>query len=415
MNILASVYACSPYDGSERAVGWNWIVQLNKYHSITALTSHVYKKDIEDYLQNNPNELTNTKFIYIDVPHTNWHVGYNLERLYYILWQRQAVKIAKQLVKKEKFDLIHHITYVTCILPTYMYELGIPFLYGPVSGGENTPSVIGYPMNCKQRIIELVRAASQFFFRSTPNFTKTMNGSNLILVTTDETKGLIPAKYHNKIQLFQSIGLDDDIFYPEPQIKDNKTVQFLVAGRMLYWKGFELAIRSFVKAIDEGCIAELTILGDTENNPSYEQHKKYLQKLSGPHLDKEIHFVSNVPHNEMKEFYDRFDCLINCSLRDSGCFIVMEGMSRGLPLICVNTGGPKINTTNECAIKIDPAPMGEMINDISKSIIVMTQNKEMRERMGKEARRYAFGTFRISYRTRKMNEFYKLVVENTEQ
>ena len=49
MNVLASVYACSPYDGSERAVGWNWLKELNKFHEITALTSHIYKSDIEDY------------------------------------------------------------------------------------------------------------------------------------------------------------------------------------------------------------------------------------------------------------------------------------------------------------------------------------------------------------------------------
>ncbi len=56
MKVLASVYACSPYDGSERAVGWNWLKELNKFHEITALTSHVYKSYIEDYLAKNPGE-----------------------------------------------------------------------------------------------------------------------------------------------------------------------------------------------------------------------------------------------------------------------------------------------------------------------------------------------------------------------
>jgi len=296
-----------------------------------------------------------------------------------------------------------------------MHKLSVPFLYGPVSGGENTPSIIGYPMSHKQRIVELVRSASQLFFKSTPNFAKTMKRARLILATTDETKALIPEKYHNKVQVFQSIGLNDDIFYPEPKKKDNKVIQFLVAGRMLYWKGFELAIKAFIEAVNNGALAELTILGDTENNPSYEQHREYLKDLCGNHLERDIHFVATVPHSEMKDFYDRFDCLINCSLRDSGCFIVMEAMSRGLPLICVNTGGPKIKTTNECAIKIEPAQMKEMISSISDSILQMAGDKEMRECMGREARKHAYNTFRISSRTRQMNEFYKWVVESGEQ
>lgn len=249
MKVLASVYACSPYDGSERAVGWNWVCELNKYHEITALTSSVYKKDIEDYLDKHPGELGNTKFIYIEVPNTSWHQGYNHERFYYILWQKQALKVAKEIVKTERFDLVHHITYVTCILPTYMHRLGLPFLYGPVSGGENTPSVIGYPMSRKNRITEAVRSAAQLFFRATPNYRKTMKRASLVLTTTEETKAIIPKKYQDKVQVFQSIGLSPEMIHPEPRAKDNKVPRFLMAGRMLYWKGFEIGISAFIDAL----------------------------------------------------------------------------------------------------------------------------------------------------------------------
>lgn len=414
MKVLASVYACSPYDGSERAVGWNWIKELDKYNEIIAITSHVYRRDIEDFMKKNPTVIQNTKFVYVDVPHTKWHVGYRLERLYYMLWQKEAVKKAKEICRNEKIDLVHHITYVTCVLPTYMHELEIPFLYGPVSGGENTPSVIGYPMSVKERMVEFVRSASQLFFKSTPNFLRTMKKSSLILVTTDETKKLIPACFQDKVRVFQSIGLNEEIFYPEPPKKNNAKIQFLVAGRMLYWKGFELAIRAFVKASQSNGNIELTVLGDTENNASYEAHKMHLVELCGSYGDDRIKFVSTVPHNEMKNFYDKFDCLLNCSLRDSGCFVVMEGMSRELPLICVNTGGPKINTTDESAIKVEPAPMEEMVEQIANAILKIAENEALRLKMGMEARRYAKENFTISSRTDQMMRFYEEAVGKKE-
>lgn len=408
MRVLASVYACSPYDGSERAVGWNWIKELNKYHEITALTSQAYKNDIVDYLSKNPDEMNNTQFIYIDVPHTSWHVGYRLERLYYMLWQKQAVKVAKELTKKECYDLVHHITYVTCILPTEMYKLGIPFIYGPVSGGENIPAVIGYPMSVKSRITETIRTGAQLFFRGTPNFAKTMQEAALILTTTDETKSIIPRKYHDKVEIFQSIGLTKEMFYPEPLPKPERKPRFLMAGRMLYWKGFELGIASFVKALETGFEGELVVLGDTENNPTYESYREYLKKLCGKYYDIEIKFVSKVEHSKMKEFYDGFDVFINCSLRDSGCFVVMEAMSRGLPIIVVNTGGPKINTTRETAVKIEPAPIKRMVDQISDAIIDLGINKEKREKMGNAARKHAFNTFLLGKRTKKMCDYYQL-------
>lgn len=409
MKVLASVYACSPYDGSERAVGWNWLKELNKYHEITALTSHVYKNDIENYLLKNPGEMIHTQFIYVDVPHTSWHVGYRFERIYYILWQKQAVKIAKKLLQKGHYDLVHHITYVTCILPTEMYKLGIPFLYGPVSGGENIPLVIGYPMSVKSRIKEFIRNGAQYFFRAMPNFTKTMQGATLVLVTTEETKSIIPSKYHDKVEIFQSIGLSKEMFYPEPLPKPKRKPRFLIAGRMLYWKGFEMGIAAFVKALGNGFKGDLVVLGDTESNHNYEAYREYLKKLSREYYDHEIKFVSIVEHSKMKSFYDEFDVLINCSLRDSGCFVVMEAMSRGLPVIVVDTGGPKVNTTSNSAVKVELAPMQQMINQICNAIIDLGTNKEKREKMGKAARKHAFENFLLENRTEKMCNYYKIV------
>lgn len=411
MKILASVYACSPYDGSERAVGWNWLSELDKYHEITALTSHVYRADIEDYKSKNPGVLQNTKFVYLDVPNTFWHVGYRFERIYYILWQKEAYIQAKKLVHKEHFDLVHHITYVTCVLPTYMHKLGIPFLYGPVSGGENIPLIIGYPMSKKNKLVELVRTAVQIFFQSTPNFKKTLERSSLILTVTEETKMMIPQKYWYKVKVFQSIGLNEDVFYPEPALKPNRPPKFLMAGRMIYWKGYELGIIAFVDALDKGCKASLTILGDTENNPAQESYCENLKKLCGKHLNKEIKFVSKVEHSKMKGFYDKFDALINCSLRDSGNFVVMEAMSRGLPVICVNTGGPKVNTTKEVAIKIEPAPMQNMINQISNAICEIAESRDKRVNMGIAAKEYAKNTFLLDARTKQIGKFYEQIVQ----
>lgn len=409
MNVLASVYACSPYDGSERAVGWNWVCELDKHHQLWVLTSKVYEKDIETYKERNPNSLLNTKFIYVDLPKYKsfWHKGYRGERIYYILWQKAALKVAEKLIKDIHFDLVHHITYVTCVLPTYMHQLGLPFLYGPVSGGENIPSIIEFPLSIKNTFIEKIRKFTQLFFQSTPNFTKTMERATLILATTEETKTFIPKKYHDKVNIFQSIVLDEHFFYPKPKEKSASICKILIAGRMIYWKGFEIAIWSSIKALENGCNVEITILGDTDDgSPSF---KEYLMSLSDKYSHK-IKFISKVDYHKMKEFYDEFDILLNCSLRDSGCYVVMEGMSRGLPVICIDTGGPKINTTEESAIKIKPDRLEKMIADIANGICRLVEDKELRLKMGKAARQHAMNHFVSNKRTLQMNEFYHYVV-----
>lgn len=415
MNVLASVYACSPYDGSERAVGWNWIYELDKYHQITALTSSTYKNDIEDFNAKNPGKLCNTRFIYIEVPGTEWHKGYRFERIYYMLWQKEAIKIARELNKTQKFDIVHHMTYVTCVLPTHMHELGIPFLLGPVAGGDRIPSIIKYPMQLKDRIFERIRLLSQIIFTSTFNFGRTVNDASLILVATEDTARLIPKKYRDKVRIFQAVGLREDIFMPEPVRYNHDIPQFLMAGRMLYLKGYELGISAFVKALERGLNAHLTILGDTENSAAMEKYKEKIRSICGSHLGKEIFVFPKVEYNKMKQFYDRFDVLINCSLRDSGCFVVMEAMARGMAVITLDTGGPKVNTTVETAMKVKPAPFEKTVDEFTNYIIELGNNPMIARRMGSEARKYAMKHFSIRERTKKMNEFYFLVAHGSKE
>lgn len=114
----------------------------------------------------------------------------------------------------------------------------------------------------------------------------------------------------------------------------------------------------------------------------------------------------------MKEFYDQFDVLINCSLRDSGCFVVMEAMARGLAVISLDTGGPKVNTTDETSIKIHPIIFSDLVDEFMKAIVELGTDGERREQLGKAAREYARRKFLIQNRTKMMNEYYKEAVAN---
>lgn len=135
-------------------------------------------------------------------------------------------------------------------------------------------------------------------------------------------------------------------------------------------------------------------------------------KLCGDYLNREIKFVSKVDYNKMKDFYDSFDVLLNCSLRDSGCFVVMEAMSRGLPVILLDTGGPKVNTTVESSIKIQPDSFEKMVSNMAEAIITLANDPEKRKNMGISGRDFALKTFMMKERTAKMNAFYERILSS---
>lgn len=83
---------------------------------------------------------------------------------------------------------------------------------------------------------------------------------------------------------------------------------------------------------------------------------------------------------------------------------------QGVPVIVVNTGGPKVNTTVDSAIKIEPAPLQDMINETARAIKILAGDKEKREKMGRAARMHALDTFTLEARTEQMNKFYQEVL-----
>lgn len=407
MNILLSVYACRPKMGSEPAVGWNWVIELNKYHNLWVLTNFTNEKDIEEYKQNNPALLKNTKFIYIRVsPKLSfWYKEWErFERLYYYLWQKKALQEARSLKSTVKFDFVQHITYVTCLLPTFIYKLDIPFIYGPISGGESLPKIINYPMNAKSRFFEFIRSLTQTLPKTSLTMRSAFNKAKTIVAVTEETKQIIPEKYREKVEIIQAIGLNTEYFEPEPQSAPHSVCHILIAGRMLYWKGFEIGISAVVRALETESNIDLTVLGDGS-----QEYIQKLKEISGRYLDKKIHFVRNVEYGNMKAYYDNFDILLNCSLRDSGCLVVMEAMSRGLPIICVDTGGPHVNTTNASAIKVQAAPYEQLIDEITKAIIKLANNSDLRISMGKASYKHALATFRYDRKIMIFQKYYKLI------
>jgi hypothetical protein len=58
---------------------------------------------------------------------------------YYALWQWRAVRVAHDLHVHQAFARVNHVTYAGLRAPSFMGTLGIPFIFGPVAGGERAP------------------------------------------------------------------------------------------------------------------------------------------------------------------------------------------------------------------------------------------------------------------------------------
>src|SRR5215470_12455852 len=147
MKLLISAYACAPEApnrGSEEATGWNWTTEAHRLgHEVWALASPTYRKWVEEACRADP-DLKGIHWVFPDVrgwpakPAT-WH---KWGRAHCLLWQRAALREARDLHGRIEFDAIHHLTWAGFRVPTFLGSLGAPLILGPIGGGETSPLLL---------------------------------------------------------------------------------------------------------------------------------------------------------------------------------------------------------------------------------------------------------------------------------
>lgn len=289
------------------------------------------------------------------------------------MWQRKIVKTINELCEKNTIDIVHHVTWATYILPLALHKCKhSKVIIGPVGGGESIPHNVNMKISVKNRIIEGVRTTLATIAPYVLNH-KTIKSATLIYATTEETKKRLPKRYWEKIRIMQSIGAEDGRINTNNFSSEDKheKLKVLMVGWFLYWEGIDIGLQAVKELIEEGYDLELTVVGDGKENFMHDY-----EDISG------IVWHKHVDYHKMDRIYDDSDVLLNCSLHDSGCMVILEAMSRQLPIICIDAGGPKVLTDDQCAIKISPDTMEKMNSAIKDAILSAIKNRDKFRTMG---------------------------------
>ena len=266
--VLLSAYACEPGRGSEPGVGWTWATELAALgHHITVITRSANRQAVEQQRQSSLSELA---FLYYDLPPwiQRWRRYPGGKALYYILWQFFAARHVRRLFPAPPFDVVHHVTYVSARFPSFMGSLGIPFWFGPVSGGETVPSTLRSGFTARERRHERLREISNRLVPLDPLMRRTFRQAERILVTRD-TLSLIPRRWRHKAAVQLAVGLSDQnpIGVRQKLRRNSRQIQLLYVGRLLEWKGVDIALRSIQILKQSIPEINLTLIGDGPARP----------------------------------------------------------------------------------------------------------------------------------------------------
>jgi glycosyltransferase involved in cell wall biosynthesis len=386
-------------------VGWNLVRELVKYHDIWVLTRENNRPAIEAELTQNP--LSRLQFIYCEPPGWVQQLNYKqrLVHLHYYLWQIEAYFVARKLHKELSFDIVHHVTYVRYSSPSFLSLLPIPFIWGPVGGGESAPKAFWQDFGLRGKAYEAFRNLARSLGELDPFVRLTARRSVLARATTEDTAGRLRKLGAKNVQVISQLGLSKEEIAQLARYGQSEpsAVRFISIGRLLHWKGFHLGLQAFAQA-ELPDNAEYWIVGDGPER----SHLESLAEELGIHH--RVKFWNKLSRTETLQKLADCLALVHPSLHESGGLVCLEAMAAGRPVICLNLGGPAIQVTEETGFKIAAQTPGQTVGDLAKAIKILAEDSQLSKRMGQAGQQQVCKIYNWQTKSHELAQLYLEII-----
>ena len=372
--LLVCAYACNPYHGFEPGVGWGWVNMIARFGETWVLTDAANREDIERETSHDPSHYENLHFIYI--PRTRW---LSAEKIWppaylwtYRLWQREAYKLGCELHRKIGFSLVHVVTYVGFRVPGPFWKMDIPLVWGPIGGLENTPWRLLPAMGVSGAIHygcrNVINTLHKLLLREPKHAFAKARGS--IIAATSGIQREIEHWYGEQSTVICEVGAPaaaDDYARREP----GRNLRICWSGAHLPGKGLPLLLQALAK-LPADASWEVSILGE---GPCTTKWRRLAQRLG---IDARCIWTGNLSREDALETMGRSHVFVITSLKDLTSTVLLEALSRGLPVICPNHCGFADVVNDQCGVRLPVGSPRELTEQLELAILWLLAEESIR-------------------------------------
>lgn len=384
MKLLISAIACDPFGGSEGIYGWYVITALAKRHDCYVITGENCRQHIEEAAAQGmvPDSL---KFRYHG-GNTQWHPNRLIARLQswqrYVAFSNSVLGLARTWHAEVTFDVAQHVTYTTWRVPTALWQLGIPLIWGPISGTEVFPRSCLSSLSLQACLFELLRAVQTHLARHSPAVRDCARTAFSIPVPHQQAVDFLVKLRGTR----DGVELCHNFFFPEsrmealdtqrPAVSTERPLRAFGAGNLEGRKGIAIALAGIALAKEKGVRVEYHV---TSRGPELAHLKRLAVKLG---LSDQVILGERFEASDFTAALATFDVCLVPSLRDGAGLSIMEAMLAGCVPIVADWCGPAEFVTADCGFKVpvtDPQDMALRICDI---LCDLAENRNKARRLG---------------------------------
>ena len=401
LKVLQIAFACEPERGSEPAVGWNCAYAASRDKPVWVITDPSHKAGIEAWLKKHDER--NIHVAYHAMPAWTqwmWRIQFTVN-LYYYLWNIGATKRARRMHATHRFDLVHHVTYVRYWMPSAGAGVGIPFVWGPLGGGESAPPGFLRGVGLKGLFEENLRALMRWVFERDPWLRRTVRASTVAIACSEDTAARMRRLGVKDLRVMSSIGITPGGLGEHVARPADGKVRFVSVGRLLHWKGFHFGLEAFAKAAIPN--AEFVIVG---NGPEMERLQVLVDRLG---IREKVTFTGELPWRDGLKQFQAADVLVHPSLHDSGGFVLLEAMEMHKPVVCLKLGGPGVYVNDTTGFAIEARSIPQVIDDLAAAMRQLAVDPALRKRLGDAGHQRAVTEFTWARKAQDTEHIYREV------
>lgn len=409
--VLLSAYAVSPIRGSEAAVGWNRALQAARFCDVWLICEESeFGPEIREYLDRN-GPIPGIEFVYVPMER-HWRRLGNYSAFWYLAlrqWQQKILGVAERLHAKIGFDMTHHVNFCGYREPGYLWKLGLPHIWGPVGGVQNHPSRFLAASGLSGVVREGGRnVLNRLQLLASRRVREAGRRSAHVLAANGENQRRLEQILKRPTTQMLETGLPKslEIELPQRQPKSrlpNEPLRVIWSGWITPNKALHLLLRAAAIASRQIPL-EITILG---KGTAEAANRRLASRLG---IDDLVRFLGWRPYHEALELYEHAHCQAFTSLRDTSGNVILEGMARGAPTICLDHQGAGEIVTVECGVKIPVTSPNRVIQDLADALISLYRDEQRLQNLSAGALR-RIREFTWDAQGDRMADVYRQVIE----
>lgn len=378
LKILVLAYMISPKRGSEYAVAWNHVTWMSQFCDLTVIygSAGSHMGNFEDMDEPAAQaQLSSVRFIPVQPPRfARWLNAANCRGwmtysfyLAYQVWHRQAGRVARKLIHESAFDVVHYLGPIGYREPGTLWQLELPYVWGPIGGTTNLPLCLTPALPISGRLKLACRAIANWYqLRFSRRVRQALCRADILLTATTENQSTLERVLSVRSKYLPENGIVGEVFLNKEKFESITNIRLIWIGTVDARKALKILVDAFSKMRAPKSFV-VHVVGD---GPLRRKLQQYLIEKG---LSDRFIWHGQVDRASVQQLLGDAHLHVITSVSEGNPTTVWEAMACGVPTLTIDHCGMHDTVRNHAGLKVALGPYDSVVQGFADNLDALAE------------------------------------------